>query len=386
MPMIANASDALHDRRSDPAESITLFLCGDVMLGRGVDQILPHPGDPRIHEPQASSAMTYVELAEKAYGPIPRPVDFSYVWGDALAALQQARPHVRIVNLETSITRSADYLPKGINYKMSPDNVACLSAAKVDCCAVANNHVLDWGRPGLVETLETLEHAGIRTVGAGRNAAAAEALAVLEIVGGTRVLVFAFGSTTSGIPEDWAAGDNRPGVNLLDELSAGAIARVARQAQALRRPGDILVASIHWGENWGYKIPDEQRTFAHGLIDMAGFDIVHGHSSHHAKAIELYQQKPILYGCGDFLNDYEGIVGYEAYRDDLAIMYLPKIAASDGRLLGLTLIPFLIRRFRLSRAAREDAAWLQRTLERESAGFGVRVALNEDLSLTVSPR
>jgi poly-gamma-glutamate synthesis protein (capsule biosynthesis protein) len=386
MPMIANASDALHDRRSDPAESITLFLCGDVMLGRGVDQILPHPGDPRIHEPQASSAMTYVELAEKAYGPIPRPVDFSYVWGDALAALQQARPHVRIVNLETSITRSADYLPKGINYKMSPDNVACLSAAKVDCCAVANNHVLDWGRPGLVETLETLEHAGIRTVGAGRNAAAAEAPAVLEIVGGTRVLVFAFGSTTSGIPEDWAAGDNRPGVNLLDELSAGAIARVARQAQALRRPGDILVASIHWGENWGYKIPDEQRTFAHGLIDMAGFDIVHGHSSHHAKAIELYQQKPILYGCGDFLNDYEGIVGYEAYRDDLAIMYLPKIAASDGRLLGLTLIPFLIRRFRLSRAAREDAAWLQRTLERESAGFGVRVALNEDLSLTVSPR
>ncbi len=109
---------------------IKLSLCGDVMLGRGIDQILPHPGDPRIYELHANSALFYVALAEEAYGPIPRPVSFAYVWGDALAALKEARPDLVIVNLETSITKSRDYLPKGINYKMNPENVGCLTAAK----------------------------------------------------------------------------------------------------------------------------------------------------------------------------------------------------------------------------------------------------------------
>ena len=112
---------------------ITLFLCGDVMTGRGVDQVLPHPGDPRIHEPHARSAGMYVELAERAHGPIPRPVDFAYIWGDALEELARVRPGARIVNLETSITRSDDYWRgKGINYRMHPDNVPCLTAAHID--------------------------------------------------------------------------------------------------------------------------------------------------------------------------------------------------------------------------------------------------------------
>ena len=88
------------------AESITLFLCGDVMLGRGIDQILPHPGDPHLRELYAGSAKTYVQLAERVNGPIAAPVDFSDVWGDALAELQRAAPHARIINLETSITQA----------------------------------------------------------------------------------------------------------------------------------------------------------------------------------------------------------------------------------------------------------------------------------------
>src|SRR5216684_6891756 len=108
-----------------------LFLCGDLMLGRGVDQILPHPCDPALHETYVRSALVYVALAEAANGPIRRPVDPSYVWGAALEELQQLRPDARIVNLETSITRSADYVDKGINYRMSPENAACLEAAAI---------------------------------------------------------------------------------------------------------------------------------------------------------------------------------------------------------------------------------------------------------------
>jgi poly-gamma-glutamate synthesis protein (capsule biosynthesis protein) len=369
---------------AEPADTITLFLCGDVMLGRGIDQILPHPGDARLHERQVHSAITYVQLAERVNGPIPRPVDFPYVWGDALEVLRRVQPDLRIINLETSITRSPDFIPKGINYKMSPDNAACLTAAGIDGCVLANNHVLDWGRAGLLETLETLEKLGVKSAGAGRNAAQAEAPAVLEVAGKGRVLVFGFGSQTSGIPRAWAAAESEPGVNMLKDLSERTIARIADRAQASRRPGDLLVASIHWGGNWGYDIPAQERRFAHGLIEGAGFDVVHGHSSHHPKGIEVYRDRPILYGCGDFLNDYEGIAGYEAFRDDLTLMYLPTLSAANGRLISLRLVPFQIRKLRLHRAPAAGGGWLRDVLNRESASFGVRLEPGEDDTLSVS--
>lgn len=74
----------------------------------------------------------------------------------------------------------------------------------------------------------------------------------------------------------------------------------------VRRPGDRVVLSLHWCGNWGYEIAREHRDFAHAVIDEAGIDLLHGHSSHHPMGIELYHGKAILYGCGDFLNDYEG--------------------------------------------------------------------------------
>jgi poly-gamma-glutamate synthesis protein (capsule biosynthesis protein) len=87
-------------------KSITLFLCGDVMTGRGIDQVLPHPGDPLIHEHYMKSALGYVKIAEEVNGPIARPVDFSYIWGDALGELDCRAPDLRIINLETSVTTS----------------------------------------------------------------------------------------------------------------------------------------------------------------------------------------------------------------------------------------------------------------------------------------
>ena len=355
----------------DSPSTVTLFLCGDVMLGRGIDQILPHPGDPQLHEPYVRSAITYVELAESAYGPVLRPVDYAYVWGDALDALRRLAPAVRIINLETSVTKSEDFLPKGINYKMSPANARVLTVADIDCCVLANNHVLDWGYSGLLETLETLERLGIRTAGAGRDAASAAAPAVFQLGGGARVLVFGFGAVSSGIPPAWAAERDEPGVDLLQDLSETTIEAIVARVQAIRRPGDILIASVHWGGNWGYVVPQEQTAFARGLIDQAGFDLVHGHSSHHPKAIEIYKGRPILYGCGDFLNDYEGITGYE-FRDDLAVMYLPAFAAT-GTLLDFPLEVFQVRKFRLQQASVEDTRWLQAVLDSESRRFGTRV-------------
>ena len=169
-----------------------IFLCGDVMTGRGIDQVLSHPCDPRLHERHVTSAADYVRLAERANGPIPTSVEFPYIWGAALDEFKRALPDARIINLETSITRSSAYIPKGINYRMSPENAGCLAAARLDCCVLGNNHMLDWGRAGLCDTLATLEHLRIKTAGAGRDAAQASAPAILEISGERRVLVFSF--------------------------------------------------------------------------------------------------------------------------------------------------------------------------------------------------
>src|SRR3974377_1229596 len=152
---------------SHQASILRLFLCGDVMLGRGIDQILPQPCNPALHENYVDSALEYVQLAETANGPIKRPVPPAYVWGTALDELKRAAPDARIINLETSITRSEDFNPKGINYRMSPENADTLVAAHIDCCALANNHILDWGRTGLVDTLTTLRRLGIKTAGGG---------------------------------------------------------------------------------------------------------------------------------------------------------------------------------------------------------------------------
>ncbi len=363
---------------------LKIFLAGDVMLGRGIDQILPHPGNPELYERYMAMATDYVTLAEHLHGPIQRPVGYPYIWGDALSSLDRHAVNVRIINLETAVTTSLDPEPKGINYKMHPRNAHVLKAFKVDCCALANNHVLDWGRPGLIETIGSLEQLGVATAGAGRNRAEAEAPAVLNTADGQRVLVFSAAAITSGAPEEWAARNHRPGVCLLDDLSIARAQAIAQRIAAVKQPGDIAVFSIHWGGNWGYEISEDEVAFAHALVDSANVDIVHGHSSHHPKAIEVYRDKLILYGCGDFLNDYEGIEGYEEFRGDLALAYIAAIdPVRGGRLTELIITPFQIRNFQLRQASAEDRLWIQNVLTRESARFETRLepAGSHDLEL-----
>jgi poly-gamma-glutamate synthesis protein (capsule biosynthesis protein) len=367
----------------DDKKSVTIMLAGDVMTGRGIDQILAHPSDPTLYESYVKSAADYVRLAERANGPIPRPVMDDYPWKSVVTFLGRRWTDARIVNLETAVTKSDHPWPKGINYRMNPANIGCLKAAGIECCVLANNHVMDWGVTGLVDSVTGLTDAGLFVVGAGVNASIAASAAILPVTGGRRILVYAAACPSSGVPPEWAATGDRPGVNYLgeaDEAAADAIAaRIARD----RRPGDIVVFSIHWGPNWGYDIDPGDRRFAHRLIETAGVDIVHGHSSHHPKAVEVHRGKLILHGCGDFLNDYEGIENHEPYRDDLVLMYLAELG-SDGRLQRLDMVPFRIKNFALVPADAGEAEWLRRTMDRECRRFGAEVRSTGDADRTLS--
>jgi poly-gamma-glutamate synthesis protein (capsule biosynthesis protein) len=362
---------------------VTLFLCGDVMCGRGVDQILPYPGDPDLREPCTDDARAYVRLAERVNGPIPRPAGFGWPWGDALPVLDDLKPDVRVINLETSVTRGSGFAPgKAVHYRMSPDNLPCVAVIRPGACALANNHVLDFGLAGLTETLDALAGAGLTAVGAGRDATAARQPAVVHLPGGRRAVIFSCAAASSGIPARWAATGTRPGVDLLPGLSGAAADGVIARVREARKTGDIAVVSIHWGTNWGYDVDRGQAWFARRLID-GGVDLIHGHSSHHPRPVEIYRGKLILYGCGGCIDDYEGISGHQQYRDDLRLLYFASLLPGTGELAALRMVPMHARRMRLCRAGPADSLWLATTLDRISRPYGSRIDLEPGGTLTL---
>jgi poly-gamma-glutamate capsule biosynthesis protein CapA/YwtB (metallophosphatase superfamily) len=351
-----------------------LFLCGDVMTGRGIDQIQARPSNPALHEPYVSDAREYVLLAEQANGPMRRAVDPGYVWGDALDIWECLQPDARIINLETSVTQSDAYcVNKEIHYRMHPANIECLTRARPDVCVLANNHVLDYGCAGLEETLDVLAAARLKTVGAGRELEEAQRPVIVPLPGDRRVLVAATCAESSGVPASWTATATRAGVDLLCDLSDASADALAGRFQRTRSSGDVAVISIHWGSNWGYDVPDEHMRFARRLID-GGVDVIYGHSSHHPRPIEVYRHRLILYGCGDFIDDYEGIGGYEEFRDDLVLMYFPTLDAHSGEILDLRMAPLRIREMALTHASPADAGWLRCSLDRVCRLHGTRVS------------
>jgi poly-gamma-glutamate synthesis protein (capsule biosynthesis protein) len=395
------------------------------MTGRGIDQILPYPSNPELKEPFVKDTRDYIRFAEEVNGKIDYPVSFDYIWGDALKELEKEKVDVRIINLETTITTSNNFLPKGINYRMNPKNIDVLKVFKVDVACLANNHILDFGEEGLLETIETLKKNGILTVGAGKNIEEASKPAVIKIDPFQKVsiesekvsvTIFNYADVSSGVPIWWKAEKNKAGVNLLNAdytdltqtrrnkiskwpvfhlasytsssaesafySTKSALNKISAGSASSSVKSAFKIFSIHWGPNWGYEISEEERNFAHRLIDEANVDIVFGHSSHHFKGIETYKGKLIIYGAGDFINDYEGIGGYEEFRGDLVLGYVVEI--KNLKINKLTLLPFRIKKFRLNYCTDEEIDWIFNVLKRESKIYGRMIKENKRIVIELN--
>lgn len=365
----------------DPMEReiLKLFLAGDVMTGRGIDQALRYSVEPVLYESYVKDARDYIFLAKRENGELDLPVSYRYVWGDAMEVWAQQDPILKLINLETGLTTGDQpWSGKGIHYRMHPKNVQLFTVADIDHCSLANNHILDWGREGMAETLRSLEEAQIAFSGAGRNEEEASHPSVFTAQG-TRVLVYSYGSPGSGIPGTWAAENEKSGVNFLPAFDLKQIEKIQKHISSDKKEGDIVVFSIHWGPNWGYNVPEIHRRFAHELINKAGVDVIFGHSSHHPMGIEVYKNKLIMYGAGDFINDYEGISGHEKYRGELSLMYFPYLDPGTGNLVKLEMVPMEIKNLSLHRASKKDAEWMQEVLNRESRKFGVGIDLENGI-------
>jgi poly-gamma-glutamate synthesis protein (capsule biosynthesis protein) len=113
--------------------------------------------------------------------------------------------------------------------------------------------------------------------------------------------------------------------------------------------------------------------------------VIHGHSSHHPRPVEVYRGRLVLYGCGDAINDYEGVSGHEESRGDLRPLYFASLAADTGQLAALQIVATQARKMRLRRAGTADSQWMQAILQRISHPFGSRIRHQPDGVLTLQP-
>lgn len=313
--------------------SLILALAGDVMFGRGVNR--------RISE----------------LGPL-------HPWGDILTDIQQADAF--LINLECALTSRTKRWRNGAKafyFRAHPRAVKSLQLARVDFAGLANNHAVDYGMEGLLDTIRHLSEAGIAFAGAGDNVATAAEPAILT-VGSYRIGILAY----ADYPIEWAAGETSSGINYTPiSLAHDTFATVECAIDAARQRTDLVIFSIHWGPNMRERPDGDDRTFARHIID-AGADVFWGHSAHLVHGVELWHGKPILYDTGDFVDDYA--VDAEL-RNDLSALFLLRVRPPAVERIDL--IPVAISDRRVRRAQGPDREWFCRRFTALSAELGTDV-------------
>ncbi|MFC6756666.1 MULTISPECIES: CapA family protein [Haloarcula] len=310
----------------------TLGFTGDVMLGRNVS------------ERQGTRAV-------------------DAVWDGVLSRLQAL--DALFVNLECALStrgRPWQRTRRPFHFRADPEwAVPALTAAGVDWATLANNHLLDFEESALLDTLDALSAADIAHSGAGRDEGEAWAPATVAVGD----LTVAFVSATDNTPE-YAAGPDSPGVarTALDDPTEWETLATAVDNALVTDP-DLLVASLHWGPNMTTEVFDHHHEVGHWLLDR-GVDVVHGHSAHVFKAIEVADDGLLMYDCGDFVDDY---AVDDALRNDHSFLF--ELTVSDaGTPQDLRLVPVEIRNCAVHLAAGDVARWCREAIRQRSREFG----------------
>jgi poly-gamma-glutamate capsule biosynthesis protein CapA/YwtB (metallophosphatase superfamily) len=198
-----------------------------------------------------------------------------------------SRASIVMVNLEGPFAAVAQRTDRQYSYRVRPDVAHALVRAGVNVATLANNHLVDCGREGVVETLETLRGVGIAAVGAGMNERAAHEPAILP-AGKLRVGLLAY---------YWnrrcAATSTLPG-SAMDPPEA-----LEADIRALRHRVDRIVVTFHWGVPYERVPSEDDRAKARFAIDC-GADAVIGHHPHVVQRFEVHRDRPIFYSVGNF--------------------------------------------------------------------------------------
>ncbi len=199
---------------------------------------------------------------------------------------------ISVINLENPLTTATEAMEKPFVFKAPPRLVEVLKDGGVDLANLANNHIYDYGAPGLMETIQTLKAAGIRYVGAGANFAEAHRPVIFERKG-IRIGFLAYYGVRAH-SESHPAGEDDPGTALRR------LRFIRDDVRALRPKVDFLVVIFHWGFEKEHFPRPHQIKFAHRVIDY-GADLIVGHHPHVLQGVEKYKGKMIVYSLGNFI-------------------------------------------------------------------------------------
>lgn len=345
-----------------------LNFVGDVMLGRLIDQLFPtHVDEPEDASHVANFVRSHPQL--KNY-------DHYSPWGTTHSLFLSS--DLNLINLETSVTTGSNKWPEKVfNYRMHPNNIAALKAARIDYASCANNHTLDFSEEGLVDTVRTLKKEGIAWAGAGESRDEATRPAVLQLPNKRKLkeqkVVEAGDSShevrvysASDHPQEWGS---VPSFHLID-YSFSTRERLKQLLQSNVPSSALKIFSIHWGPNYSWHPSSKIRSLAHFLVDECNVDIIHGHSSHHIQGVEVYKKSLIIYGCGDFVDDY---AVDEEYRNNMSAVWRVHVKEGGMKLkpTKLEVFPTAIRGFQAQRLdiGEKDHAWVCERLRKLSSYY-----------------
>jgi poly-gamma-glutamate capsule biosynthesis protein CapA/YwtB (metallophosphatase superfamily) len=292
-------------------------------------------------------------------------------------------------NLEAPITdRGEPLLGKpiaGVNFRSPLNAVDALTAAGFDAVGLANNHSMDWGPEGILQTIEVLDQAGIAHCGAGRNLEEAHQPVILERKG-CRVAFLSYSSVYQ--PGAFPATADRAGIATVKVNTAylpstrvfeqpgspgttltvpdpAAEQRLLNEVRAAKQQADIVVVSWHWGVSQSYgKLVNYQTDLGRAVID-AGADLVSGTHPHVVQAVEAYRHGYICYCLANFAFDHQS----PHFGNESMIV---KCQIADGKIARLSVLPVL-----LNEGGQPEVVDLDRgrsiiqSIERQSAEFGM---------------
>jgi poly-gamma-glutamate capsule biosynthesis protein CapA/YwtB (metallophosphatase superfamily) len=333
---------------------------------------LPAPADTAVEPTRSGDEVVLLFGGDTAPADAALPLlarhGYEYPFAPTVDLLRSA--DLAVVNLEAPVTERQQGLPlyKRYVYKVAPEGLRAMRWAGVDAVTLANNHALDYGRPGLRDTLEHLRASRVVALGAGRDAAAARRGAVWRIRG-TRIGVLAYleDSFMHSLYVRSFAWGGFPGVARLEA------AQVKRDIARMRRHADVVIVVAHWGRNYT-GVTLLQRLYGRLLVE-AGADAVIGHHPHIHHPVGLHRGRPIIYSLGNYAF---GTPGRSTFRHGL----LARLRVRGRRLRQVELIPLTVQnrivRFKPERTEPAPAREMMRALAARSAPLGATVKVRSD--------
>lgn len=240
---------------------ITLMFVGDIILDRGVEYMIEKYGEGDYRFPFFRTA-DYLQRADILFG-----------------------------NLESIISDKGKRVGSIYSFRADPKAIEALGYAGFDVLSVANNHIFDYGREAMEDNFQRLKTAGIDFVGGGFSEKEAHSPVIKEVKG----VKIAFLAYTNLGSKHWQAKEGSSGIAWLDE-------RTEKDIKATKEISDLLIVSMHFGDEYQSQPNSEQEYWAHLAID-AGADLVIGHHPHVIQEIEEYKGEYIAYSLANFVFD-----------------------------------------------------------------------------------